>query len=90
MNTGRINPFFIVKALQEGADGVLVSGCDPGECHYLTGNLSARRKFALLKNFLSYIGVIADLAEGFELSTHPRDGRGPVALRRSCRLVCMG
>ncbi|OIP87751.1 MAG: methyl-viologen-reducing hydrogenase subunit delta [Syntrophaceae bacterium CG2_30_49_12] len=58
--TGRINPFFIVKALQEGADGVLVSGCHPGECHYLTGNLSAKRKFAMLKRFLSYIGVEGD------------------------------
>ncbi|MFA4915414.1 MAG: hydrogenase iron-sulfur subunit [Syntrophales bacterium] len=58
--TGRINPFFIVKALQEGADGVLVSGCHPGECHYITGNLSARRKFAMLKRFLSYIGVEGD------------------------------
>ncbi len=58
--TGRINPFYIVKALQEGADGVLVSGCHPGECHYLTGNLSARRKFAMLKSFLAYIGVEAD------------------------------
>ena len=60
--TGRINPFFIVKALQDGADGVLVSGCHPGECHYLTGNLSARRKFAMLKSFLSYVGVEADRA----------------------------
>ncbi|HUT83806.1 MAG TPA: hydrogenase iron-sulfur subunit [Thermodesulfobacteriota bacterium] len=58
--TGRINPFYIVKALQEGADGVLVSGCHPGECHYLTGNLSAKRKFAMLKNFLSYIGIEPD------------------------------
>jgi len=49
-----------VKALQAGADGVLVSGCHPGECHYLTGNLSARRKFATLKRFLSYIGVEGD------------------------------
>jgi coenzyme F420-reducing hydrogenase delta subunit len=49
-----------VKALQEGADGVLVSGCHPGECHYLTGNLSARRKFATLKRFLSYIGLEGD------------------------------
>lgn len=55
--TGRINPFYIVKALQEGADGVLVSGCHPGECHYLTGNMTARRKFAMLKSFLNYIGV---------------------------------
>ena len=60
--TGRIDPFFIVKALQGGADGVLVSGCHPGECHYLSGNLSARRKFALLKNFLTYIGVEGDRA----------------------------
>jgi F420-non-reducing hydrogenase iron-sulfur subunit len=58
--TGRINPFFIVKALQDGADGVLVSGCHPGECHYLTGNLSARRKFAMLKSFLTYVGVEGD------------------------------
>ncbi len=58
--TGRINPFYIVKALQEGADGVLVSGCHPGECHYLTGNMVARRKFAMLKNFLTYIGVEGD------------------------------
>jgi len=58
--TGRINPFYIVKALQDGADGVLVSGCHPGECHYISGNLSARRKFAMQKSFLSYIGVEAD------------------------------
>jgi len=55
--SGRINPLFIVKALQLGADGVLVSGCHPGDCHYLSGNYSARRKFALLKNFLEYLGI---------------------------------
>ncbi|MBP8609242.1 MAG: hydrogenase iron-sulfur subunit [Smithella sp.] len=58
--TGRINPFYIVKALQEGADGVLVSGCHPGECHYISGNLVARRKFATLKSFLNYIGIEGD------------------------------
>lgn len=58
--TGRINPFYIVKALQQGADGVLVSGCHPGECHYISGNLSARRKFATLKSFLHYIGIESD------------------------------
>lgn len=55
--SGRINPFYIVKALQNGADGVLVSGCHPGDCHYISGNLVARRKFALLKSFLEYIGI---------------------------------
>ena len=54
--SGRINPLYIVKALQRGADGVLVSGCHPGDCHYISGNLVARRKFALLKNFLIYLG----------------------------------
>jgi coenzyme F420-reducing hydrogenase delta subunit len=58
--TGRINPFYIIRALQEGADGVLVSGCHPGECHYLTGNYHARRKFAMLKRFLNYLGLEAD------------------------------
>jgi coenzyme F420-reducing hydrogenase delta subunit len=55
--SGRINPMYVVKALQEGVDGVLVSGCHPGDCHYISGNLVARRKFALLKNFLEYLGI---------------------------------
>ncbi len=55
--SGRINPLFIIKALQSGADGVLVSGCHPGDCHYISGNLYARRKFALLKNLLEYVGI---------------------------------
>ena len=55
--SGRINPLFIIKALQTGADGVLVSGCHPGDCHYISGNLYARRKFALLKSLLEYVGI---------------------------------
>jgi len=55
--SGRINPLFVVKALQTGADGVLVSGCHPGDCHYISGNLYARRKFALLKSLLEYVGI---------------------------------
>ena len=55
--SGRINPLYILKALQNGADGVLVSGCHPGDCHYISGNLVARRKFALLKKYLESVGV---------------------------------
>jgi coenzyme F420-reducing hydrogenase delta subunit len=55
--SGRVDPLYIIKALQEGADGVLVAGCHPGDCHYISGNLFARRKFALLKNFLDYLGI---------------------------------
>ena len=55
--SSRISPYHICKALMEGADGVLVSGCHPGDCHYLTGNLLARRRFILLKRLLTYLGV---------------------------------
>jgi len=58
--SGRINPLFILSALQSGADGVLVSGCHPGDCHYLSGNLVARRKFALVKSLLEFVGVEPD------------------------------
>ena len=55
--SGRVNPLFIVKALQAGMDGVLVSGCHPGDCHYLTGNYVGRRKSATLKEFIEYLGI---------------------------------
>jgi len=55
--SGRVNPIFIVAALRQGADGVLVSGCHPGDCHYLAGNYFARRRFALLQRYLEYLGI---------------------------------
>ena len=55
--SGRVNPLFILKALQSGVDGVLVSGCHPGDCHYLTGNYIGRRKSSTLKRFLEYLGL---------------------------------
>jgi coenzyme F420-reducing hydrogenase delta subunit len=55
--TGRMSAKFILDALRHGADGVWVSGCHPGECHYLEGNYYARRKFALLKSFLEHTGI---------------------------------
>ena len=58
--SGRINPIYIIKALMEGADGVMVSGCHPGDCHYLSGNLFARRRFVVLKKLLRTCGVDPD------------------------------
>ncbi len=55
--TGRIDPELILSAFREGCDGVWVSGCHPGECHYVEGNYYARRKFILLGNFLEHIGI---------------------------------
>ena len=55
--SGRVDPFYILKALQNGADGVLISGCHPGDCHYLTGNYVARRRFAVLHDLLEFAGI---------------------------------
>ena len=55
--SGRVSPKFILVALREGADGVWVSGCHPGDCHYIEGNYYARRKFSLLVNLLTFMGV---------------------------------
>ena len=55
--SGRVDPLFIMKSLQSGFDGVLVSGCHPGDCHYISGNYIARRKFAVLKPLLEFIGL---------------------------------
>ena len=60
MCSGRVDPVLAATALLRGADGVLVAGCHPGDCHYISGNLVARRKFALLKNFLTYLGIEPD------------------------------
>ncbi len=58
--SGRINPLYIIKALVEGADGVMVSGCHPGDCHYLSGNMYARRRFTILKKLLATAGMEPD------------------------------
>lgn len=55
--SGRINPLFIVKALLGGADGVLVSGCHPRDCHYSEGNFYARRRLEMCKNILPVTGI---------------------------------
>lgn len=57
MCSGRVEPDLVLKALREGADGVLIAGCHPGECHYIEGNIKALRRFALLKRMLKQFGI---------------------------------
>jgi len=56
MCTGMVDPKYVIKAFLEGADGVLISGCHPGDCHYINGNLKARRRVKLLKEILPRFG----------------------------------
>ncbi len=56
MCTGMVDPKYVIKALLEGADAVLISGCHPGDCHYIDGNFKARRRVKLLKEILPRFG----------------------------------
>ncbi len=58
--TGRMSPKFILSAFMNGADGVWVSGCHPGDCHYLEGNYYARRKLSLFKGLMEHMGIESD------------------------------
>jgi len=76
MCSGRLDPTFVLKALSGGADGVLITGCHPGECHYLEQNYKALRRYMLLKRTLTQMGiepgrvklVWASAAEGVHLA----------------------
>jgi len=84
--SGRVEPEFIVKAFLSGADGVLVAGCHPGDCHYRTGNYYANRRFNLLTRFLEIIGIPKERvrlewisgAEGLKFAQVARDFVGKI------------
>jgi len=57
MCSGRVDPTFILKAFEQGADGVLICGCHPGDCHYSTGNYKTMRRMPLFKRMLSQFGI---------------------------------
>jgi F420-non-reducing hydrogenase iron-sulfur subunit len=60
MCSGRVDPSFVMKALSLGADGVMIAGCHPGECHYIEQNYKAMRRYAMLKHTLRQMGVEPD------------------------------
>jgi coenzyme F420-reducing hydrogenase delta subunit len=55
--SSRISPLFVIKAFERGADGVIVSGCHTGDCHFSTGNYYARRRFAIFRELLDFLGI---------------------------------
>jgi F420-non-reducing hydrogenase iron-sulfur subunit len=76
MCSGRVDPTFVLKALASGADGVMIAGCHPGECHYLEQNYKTMRRYAMLRHMLREMGVEeervrlqwASAAEGVQLA----------------------
>lgn len=57
MCSGRVDPTFVLKALKEGADGVLICGCHPGDCHYHEGNYKCLRRYHLLQKYIKQMGI---------------------------------
>ena len=76
MCSGRLDPTFVLKAFSEGADGVLITGCHPGDCHYIEQNYKALRRYLLLRRVLTQMGIEpgrlkliwASAAEGAQLA----------------------
>ena len=81
MCSGRVDPTFVLRALSLGADGVMIAGCHPGECHYLQQNYKAMRRYVMLKHTLRAFGVEEDrvrlqwasAAEGAQLAAAIND-----------------
>ncbi len=98
MCTGRLDPTFVLRALRQGADGVLIMGCHPGQCHYQEGNYKALRRFHLLRRMLRQFGVEdervqlhwASAAEGVQFAATVRRmteqirALGPLDWPRNC------
>lgn len=55
--SGRMSPLFLMKALTSNMDGILFSGCHPGDCHYISGNMNARRRFVVFRKLLEFVGI---------------------------------
>jgi len=60
MCSGRVDPTFVLKSFREGADGVLICGCHPGDCHYHEGNYKCLRRFELLQKYIRQMGIHPD------------------------------
>lgn len=104
MCTGTISPYFVVKAFQEGIDGVIVAGCHIGDCHYLKGNYMTAKRFQFLQKALEVLGIEKErlrlewvsAAEGEKFANLIRDFTrtiselGPSPLRRRREEVATG
>ena len=88
--TGGVDPIYILRAFEAGADGVFVAGCLEGQCHYQVGNLHARSRVADLKLRLDEVGVGGDRLEMFNLSSAQGPRFAEVARLMTERITALG
>ncbi len=90
MCSGRLDPTFVVKAFRMGADGVIVSGCHPGDCHYQKGNYKALRRVHLLKRLLADFGIEPDRLRLVWVSASEGEGWARVANEMEATVRALG
>ncbi len=88
--TGRLDPLYVLQAFERGADGVFVAGCLEGNCHYISGNISAARRVKFLKGLLDQVGVGADRLEMFNMSSAMGSRFAEVATEMTERIRKLG
>lgn len=88
--SGRVDMLHLLKAIEAGADGVLVAGCLEGECHFMDGNLKTRRKVAAVKKALASAGVEPERVEMFNLSSAMGTRFAEIATEMTLRIQALG
>ncbi len=88
--TGRVDIVHLLKAIEDGADGVYVAGCLEGECHFLTGNIKTRKKVAYVKKTLEEIGIEPGRVEMFNLSSAMGPRFAEIAREMTERIAALG
>jgi F420-non-reducing hydrogenase iron-sulfur subunit len=88
--TGRVDIIHLLNAIEDGADGVYVAGCLEGECHYIAGNLKAKRKVAYVKKTMTEIGIEPERVEMFNLSSAQGARFAEIADEMAERITALG
>lgn len=88
--TGRVDVIHLLKAIEEGADGVYVAGCLEGDCHYLNGNLKAKKRVARVKQILMDLGIEPERVEMYNLSAAQGPRFAEIAKEMTERIRALG
>lgn len=90
MCTGRVDPGFVLKAFTAGADGVLLAGCHPGDCHYAEGNFKCLRRYLLISKLLEEFGIDKDRLRLEWISASEGEKYGKVSLEMEESIRALG
>ncbi len=88
--SGRVDPVYLLRALEDGADGVCVTGCMEGDCHFLTGNIKAKKRVEYIRNMLDEMGIEQDRVQMFNISASDAPEFARVAKMMTERIRALG